>query len=72
MICTMRLIGRIDRLKVKSPFAILVNTRYQSVHGVSISMKNPIMTSTFPFKNSVARKYPNSGVHMKLIISLLD
>ena len=56
---------------MRSPFASLVNTRYQSVHGVSISMKNPIMTSTFPLRKSEPRKYPNSGVHMKLTIRLV-
>ena len=72
MICKIRLIGNIDRLKVKSPFASFVNTRYQSVQGVRISMKNPISTSTFPFKNNDPIKYPNNGVHMKFIIKLVD
>ena len=49
-----------------------MKTRYQSVHGVNMSMKNPIKTSTFPFKNTDPRKYPNNGVHMKLIIKLVD
>ena len=71
MICRIRLTGSIDRLNVTSPFASLVNTRYQSVHGVNISMKNPISTSTFPFKNSDPKKYPNNGVHMKLISRLV-
>ena len=60
-----------DRLSVKSPFASLVNTRYQSVHGASISMKNPTSMSTFPFRKSVPKKYPNNGVHKKLIIRLV-
>ena len=64
--------GSIDRLNVKSPFASFVNTRYQSVHGVSISMKNPIMMSIFPFRNIDPIKYPNSGVHMKLINRLVE
>jgi len=72
IICRIRLIGSMDRLNVKSPFAILVNTRYQSVHGVNINMKNPIRTSTFPFKNSEPKKYPKSGVHMKFIIKLVE
>ena len=66
-----RLIGRIDKLKDKSPLASFVKIRYQSVHGVNISMKNPIRTSTFPFKNIDPRKYPKSGVHTKLIIMLV-
>ena len=72
MICRIRFIGSIDRLKFRSPFAILVNTKYQSVHGVNISMKNPMNMSIFPFKNRFPRKYPNNGVQMKLIIRLVD
>ena len=72
IICSTRLIGNIDRLNGRSPFAIFVNTRYQSVHGVKMSMKNPINMSMFPFKNNDPRKYPNSGVHMKLIIRVVD
>ena len=30
------------------------------------------MISIFPFKNNVAKKYPNNGVHIKLIIKLVD
>ena len=55
-------------LKLTLPLAIFVNTRYQSVHGVKISMKNPIRISMFPFKNIDPRKYPSSGVQIKLII----
>ena len=72
IICSTRLIGNIDRLNGRFPFAIFVNTRYQSVHGVKMSMKNPINMSMFPFKNNDPRKYPNSGVHMKLIIRVVD
>ena len=61
-----------DKFKFKSPFASFVNTRYQSVHGVRISMKKPISMSTFPFKNSDPMKYPNSGVHMKFIARLVN
>ena len=35
-------------------------------------MKNPIKTSTLPFKNRDPKKYPNSGVHMKFIIKLVE
>ena len=71
MICRIRLIGNMDKLSLTSPFAIFVNTKYQSVQGVNMSMKNPINISTLPFKNSEPRKYPNKGVHMKLIIRLV-
>lgn len=68
MICNIKFMGNIDKLKLMSPFAIFVNIKYQSVQGVSMSMKKPIKMSTFPFKNIDPRKYPNSGVHRKLII----
>ena len=35
-------------------------------------MKNPIIKSTLPFKKSDPRKYPNNGVHKKLIIILVN
>ena len=57
-----------DRLNFKSPFASLVNIKYQSVQGVNISMKNPIKRSRFPLKNMEPKKYPNNGVNIKLII----
>ena len=67
-----KLIGSIDKLKFKSPFTILVNTKYQSVQGVIISMINPINMSIFPFRNRFPKKYPNNGVHIKLIIMLVE
>ena len=72
IICSTRFIGKIDKLRVMSPFAILVKTKYQSVHGVNISMKNPIRISMFQFKNRFPKKYPNNGVQIKLIIKLVD
>lgn len=69
---SIKFIGSIEKLKFKFPFAIFVNTKYQSVHGVSISIKNPIKISIFPFKNRAPRKYPRSGVQIKLIIRLAD
>lgn len=71
-IWSIKFIGSIEKLKFKFPFAIFVNTKYQSVHGVSISIKNPIRISIFPFKNRTPRKYPRSGVQIKLIIRLVD
>lgn len=71
-IWSIKFIGSIEKLKFKFPFAIFVNTKYQSVHGVSISIKNPIKISIFPFKNRTPRKYPRSGVQIKLIIRLAD
>ena len=50
----------------------VVNTKYQSVHGVNISMKNPMRISTFPLRKIDPMKYPKSGVHRKLIIRLSD
>ena len=35
IICKIRLIGKIDKLRLTSPLANFVNTKYQSVHGVS-------------------------------------
>lgn len=49
----------------------VVNTKYQSVHGVRINIKNPIKMSKFPFKNIEPIQYPNNRVHMKLIIRWL-
>ena len=72
MICNIKFIGNMDRLNVNSPFANFVKTKYQSVHGVRINIKNPIKISIFPFKNNDPKKYPNRGVHMKLIIKLVD
>lgn len=71
-IWSIKFIGSIEKLKFKFPFAIFVNTKYQSVHGVSISIKNPIKISIFPFKNRTPRKYPRRGVQIKLIIRLAD
>ena len=71
-IWSIKFIGSIEKLKFTFPFAIFVNTKYQSVHGVSISIKNPIKISIFPFKNRTPRKYPRSGVQIKLIIRLAD
>lgn len=71
-IWSIKFIGSIEKLKFKFPFAIFVNTKYQSVHGVSISIKNPIKISIFPFKNRAPRKYPRIGVQIKLIIRLVD
>ena len=34
-------------------------------------MKNPIKISTCPYKNKLPRKYPKSGVHIKLIKILI-
>jgi hypothetical protein len=41
------------------------------VQGVIISMINPINMSIFPFRNRFPKKYPNNGVHRKLIIRLV-
>lgn len=54
-----------------SPFASLVNTKYQSVQGVNINMKKPMKMSMVPLKNIEPKKYPNNGVHMKFIIMLV-
>ena len=54
--CSTKFIGRIDKLRGTSPFAILVNNRYQSVHGVKINMKKPRSRLIFPCRNKSPKK----------------
>lgn len=54
--CNTRLIGKIDRLNGRLPLLILVNIKYQSVHGVKINITNPMNKSILPPKKQFPRK----------------
>ncbi len=54
------------------PLAMPVNTRYQSVQGVTSSIMIPVLASTDPGKNAVARTKARIGVQTKLITRAVE
>lgn len=57
-------------LKGTLPLAILVNTMYQSVQGVTMSMTNPIQSASSWFRKMAPKRYERTGIHIKLISRL--
>ena len=66
----MRFIGRIDAESGTLPRAIPVKSKYQSVHGVTMSMIKPIHKVGVSFKKKKPRTKANRGLNMKLILAL--
>ena len=65
----MRLSGRMERPSSTFPLLMPVNTMYQSVHGVTRSMRRPIRMSTESGKNMIPSRYARIGVKRKFIAS---
>ena len=54
--CSTKFIGSMDKLSGTFPLLIFVNIKYQSVHGVNISITNPMNRSMWAFKNRFPKK----------------
>jgi len=48
-----------------------VKIRYQSVHGVTISIINPIQRAGWSERNTAPNPHTKIGVHMKLMLRLV-
>src|SRR5690625_4406593 len=69
MTCKIRFRGKIAVDNATFPFAIPVKIKYQSVHGVTISIINPIYIAGLSPKNNNAKSHTKMGVQIKLMIT---
>jgi hypothetical protein len=69
IICKIKLSGKIEAPNGTLPLATPVKIKYQSVHGVTINMINPICKSICPERNTFDNTNVNNGVKIKLIIN---
>jgi hypothetical protein len=67
MTCKIKFRGRIAVDKATFPFAMPVKIRYQSVHGVTISIINPIYSDGLSPKNTIASSHARMGVQTKFM-----
>jgi hypothetical protein len=68
--CRIRFIGRMDAESDTFPRAMPVKSKYQSVHGVTISIINPIHRAGTSLKNRKPRTNASRGLNMKLMLAL--
>jgi hypothetical protein len=68
-ICKIKFKGKIEAPRGTLPFAMPVKIKYQSVHGVTISIMKPVCKSICPERNIFDNIMVNKGVKIKLMTS---